>query len=175
MSTHEINGDCLCITARYAAWLIAMLVSSGCESVGTSDVENKSLDVDNLWQGDVPGEYEINRNNGLACLRGETNLLIPYSISETSSFEIELYGCWMNSSLITCSPGETFEEARVDTDSSRVRISFTKRDWVGECQAIPPTFGKYHTIEVNGSWQRGELEIVVENSGVELTGFITVE
>jgi len=163
------------LSVRYVAWLIVMLVSSGCESDGTSDGESKSLDVDNLWQGDVPGEYEINRNNGLACLSGETSLLIPYSTSVNSSFQIELYGCWMNSNLITCSPGETFVEAQIDADSSKVRISFTKKDWVGECQAIPPSFAKYHTIEINGSSQRGELEIVVQNSGAVLTRFITVE
>ena len=156
------------------AWLIAMLLSSGCSSDGTTDEESLLLDVDNLWQGSVPVEYDI---LGFSCRAdGITNLLIPYSISANSPLQIELYGCWLSSDLIECNSDGKFEEAQVSTDGNKVSLSLRKGDWPEEnCPSIAPEFRKYHTFEINGAWQPGELEIVIQNSGVDLTGYVTVE
>lgn len=160
------------------AWLIAMLLSSAC---GSDENRNETsqydlLDVDYLWQGSVPVEYDLSENIADNCQReGETELLIPYVVSSNGPLQVELYGCWQGESLVTCKDG-LFKMADVNTeDANKVIISLLKEEYKLDCLASEPRFQKWHTIDVNGTWQPGELEVIVRNSDGDLTGYVTVE
>ena len=131
------------------------------------------MDVDNLWQGSVPVEYV---NMETACRSANPSLLIPFAISENSLLQIDLYACWVGAGLTRCTNSKSFEEAQVVTDGNKVTVSLRQSDWLQDtCPAKAAEFAIFHTIEINEQWQSGELEIVVETSGDDLTGFIAVD
>ena len=152
-----------------------MLFNVGCTNNSSSDESGQIefMDVGNLWQGSVPVEYE---NMVTACQSAKPNLLIPYAISENGLLQVDLYACWVGTDLTSCTDAKSFEKAQVDTDGNKVTVSLRQSDWPQDiCPLQAAEFVRYHTIEINEPWQRGELQIVVETSGDDLTGFITVE
>ncbi|MCH9812605.1 MAG: hypothetical protein K0U47_01535 [Epsilonproteobacteria bacterium] len=152
-------------------WLIAMLLLSGCSS-DKEQVEYMALNVDNLWQGSVPVKYE---NIGIDCQKGETDVLIPELITSEEPLQVVLYGCWQLD-LITCDQG-IFKEAKINRDGiNRVVISLWKEGLPSnDCPADEPQFRKQHTYDINGSWQSGEIEVVIQNLDSNLSGYVIVE
>jgi len=156
--------------------LSLILFNVGCASESTLNEASQfeRINVDNLWQGSIPVGYE---NRETACQNTkEPNLLIPYAVSKNSPLQIDLYACWPSLSFMSCSTGEVFEEPQIETEGNKVHVSLWHSYFFEEeCGGILGGLRKFHTIEINGPWQRGELEIVVQNSDDELTGFVTVE
>ncbi len=163
-----------------AVWLSAMLLLSGCGSTKEQTVRGM-LEVTHLWQGDLPFDYNDSYGFGNASYEGftgETDILIPETIATNAPFHIELYGKWSGFPSILCGQS-TFNTLEADTSqNSKIIITLWKEILNNDgytCPAVEPNFKLQHTYDINGSWQSGTLEVIIQNQDGNLTGYVTVE
>ncbi len=157
-----------------AVWLSAMLLLSGCGST-KKQTTFYTMKVSHLWQGNIPLEYN-NSDIGFEIETGETDILIPEKITINNPLHIEVYGNWQSEDLINCYQG-WFEEAKIETNTTNhIVISLARKAWESDiCPTNVPSFSKRRSYDINGTWQSGTLEVIVQNPDGNLTGYVTVE